>query len=270
MEQHYANETHQVLSKFLKKQKRIDVFLPPDYDANTNKTHNLVVMNDGQDAKALHIRPTLDKLHQENLIESTILVAVHASGRLHEYGTAGHPDYANRGDQAKAYTSFVLYELMPFLNHRYKIDRKPEAKAMLGCSLGGLSAFDIAWNHPNIFARVGVCSGSFWWRRHSANDDQAQIDRIIHSIVRHSNKKEGMKFWFQAGTHDETSDRNNNGIIDAIEDTLDLIAELVFKGYDNKTDIRYLEVEGGEHNQKTWAVVIPDFLMWTFGKDKNT
>lgn len=262
----YADATHELNSRFLKMRKRLDVFLPINYHEQPSQHFRLVVMNDGQDARSLQLRATLDRMHLNQEIHPTIIVAVHATQRIQEYGTSGHPDYANRGVKAKAYANFVAQELIPFVAHHYRIIKSPESMAIFGCSLGGLSAFDIAWNYPHVFGKVGVCSGSFWWRRHSKNDNLAQIDRIMHDIVRSSHKKEGVRFWFEAGTNDETSDRNHNGIIDSIEDTLDLIAELVIKGYDNQKDIRYLEIKGGEHNQHTWSLAIPDFLKWTFGQ----
>lgn len=73
----------------------------------------------------------------------------------------------------------------------------------------------------------------------------------MHNKIRNSEHKNGLKFWFECGTNDEKADRNNNGIIDAIEDTLDLIKELKLKGY-SENDIKYVEVEGGEHNFNTW------------------
>ncbi len=76
-----------------------------------------------------------------------------------------------------------------------------------------------------------------------------------------------MKFWFQAGTEDEKSDRNKNGIIDAIDDTLDLMKELRQKGYKNKLDMHYEEVEGGQHNYHTWSAVFPKFMVWAYGKE---
>ena len=72
-----------------------------------------------------------------------------------------------------------------------------------------------------------------------------------------------MRFWFQTGTLDESCDRNNNGVIDSIDDTLDLITELKLLGYGDE-DIKYLEVEGGKHHPKTWKGVLPDFLEWAF------
>ncbi|HEY9116817.1 MAG TPA: esterase family protein, partial [Roseivirga sp.] len=72
---------------------------------------------------------------------------------------------------------------------------------------------------------------------------------------------QGLKFWFEAGTKDEESDRNNNGIIDSIDDTLDLISALKRKGYTD-SDILYLEIEGGEHNFNTWSEAFPKFISW--------
>ena len=75
-----------------------------------------------------------------------------------------------------------------------------------------------------------------------------------------------LKFWFQAGTNDEKSDRNGNGVIDSIDDTLDLIVELTKKGYRPFHDIDYVETQEGEHNHNTWKKVMPEFLKWAFGR----
>jgi hypothetical protein len=82
--------------------------------------------------------------------------------------------------------------------------------------------------------------------------------------VRKGNYAKHLKFWFETGTEDETSDRNNNGIIDSIEDTTDLMDELVKKGYDRSKAIRYVEIKGGKHDQETWSTIMPDFLEWAF------
>ena len=55
-----------------------------------------------------------------------------------------------------------------------------------------------------------------------------------------------LKFFFECGALDEKADRNNNGVIDAIDDTLDLIKELKKKGY-TKNEIKYLQLVDGKH-----------------------
>jgi len=73
-----------------------------------------------------------------------------------------------------------------------------------------------------------------------------------------------LRLWFQTGTRDETADRDGNGVIDAIQDTTELIDELVAKGFQRGIDVAYRESEGGEHHESTWARVLPEFLQWSF------
>ena len=108
-------------------------------------------------------------------------------------------------------------------------------------------------------------SGSLWWRSEVFIPTDPDANRIIHEMIGNGSKKEGIRFWLQTGTNDETDDRNNNGVIDSIDDTLDLIKVLKQIGYEN-TAIKYVEVEQGEHNPDTWKKVVPDFLQFVYGK----
>jgi len=146
------------------------------------------------------------------------------------------------------------------------VDLHHEGNCIAGYSLGGLSALDIAWNNPQIFHKAGAFSGSFWWRKRELGAGYTEKDRIMHAVIRKSSIREGMKFWFEAGTDDEQADRNNNGIIDAIDDTLDLISELIIKGYKPYYDVCYYEVNGGKHNPETWGKAFPAFLTWAFSR----
>ena len=65
---------------------------------------------------------------------------------------------------------------------------------------------------------------------------------------------------------DEIKDRNQNGIIDSIDDTLDIIKELEIKGYENGKDIYYLELKDGRHDVETWGKALPVFLKWGWSK----
>jgi enterochelin esterase-like enzyme len=233
----------------------------------------VLYLNDGQDLAKLRLTSVLDSLYQKQAIQPFVLVAIYAGDRIQEYGTAARADYMNRGSKAGLYTDFVLTELLPYIKKRYRVSSEPTQSVFAGFSLGGLSAFDIVFHHPDKFSRAGVFSGSFWWRSKSTEDGyRDETDRIMHDLVRKGGHHRSLKFWFETGTEDETSDRNNNGIIDSIEDTTDLIDELVKKGYrwnrtaGQETDIRYVEIVGGKHNQDTWSQIMPDFLTWAFGK----
>ena len=213
--------------------------------------------------KAVRLVNTTEGLLQIGKIRKALIVAIYPKDRMQEYGTISTADYAGRGSLAKAYADFIIKELLPFLKERYKVKLNSKYNSFAGFSLGGLSALDLVWHHSDIFKKVGVFSGALWWRSAAFQEEAPDADRIIHETFAQSKKRNGLKFWLQTGTNDETSDRNNNGIIDAIDDTLDLIKVLKQLGYRNK-DIKYVEVEGGEHHPKTWAEVLPDFLIWAF------
>lgn len=252
-------------SKFLNNPFKIDIYLPPDYDASGADRFPLVFFNDGQDMKAVNLTKTLHRLFLEEKTPSFIVVGIHAGERMQEYGVAGYPDYKNRGSKAGRYAKFITTELLLFVRKNYRAETAPEHVSFGGFSLGGLSAIDIVWNYPHLFGAAGVFSGALWWRHteHIGHDPDAH--RILHENIAEDEIRPGLRFWFQAGTHDEPDDRNNNGIIDAIDDTLDLIEILVEKGY-QKPDIHYREVEGGNHHPRTWGEVMPEFLTWLFFK----
>ncbi|WP_460907295.1 alpha/beta hydrolase [Spirosoma areae] len=263
----------------LKRTVHLDIILPPGHQEwqgrSGGKSLPVLYLNDGQDLPRLHMTAVLDSLYKQQAIRPFVLVAIHAGDRIQEYGTAARADYMKRGGKAKLYTDFVLTELLPYIKNHYPVSADPAQSVFAGFSLGGLSAFDIVFHHPERFSKAGVFSGSFWWRSKSTEDGyRDETDRIMHDLVRKGKYHKQLKFWFETGTDDETSDRNNNGIIDSIDDTTDLIDELVKKGYrrDSKGrphDIRYVEIDGGKHNQETWTTIMPDFLAWAFGKSER-
>lgn len=254
-------------SKLLSRDTVVDILLPFQYEKGS-KHYPLLILNDGQDGEAIHLKATLEKLTHNKAIKDVIVVAVHAGDRMLEYGVANKADFQGRGSKAKNYTRFIMTELIPYLHYQYSISKLPEENCIAGFSLGGLSAVDIAWHHADYFGKVGAFSASFWWRSRDAKSRfySNYRDRIMHQTIRRGKFKAGLKFWFQTGLKDEHGDRDKNGVIDSIDDTLDLIVELTKKGYRPFHDIQYLELEHGEHNLKTWGEALPHFLTWAFGK----
>lgn len=256
------HEIRHVYSAELQRTVDVDVLMPIKFD----KKLPFLILNDGQDSEAVKVEDIFSELLSNELVHPFIIVSVYAGDRIQEYGVSGKHDYAKRGSKAKLYQSFIIKQLIPYLEHQFSVDIHHPLNCIAGYSLGGLSAFDIAWNNDDIFKKTGVFSGSFWWRKRALDKGYTDADRIMHTRIRKSSKKPKLTFWLQAGTHDETSDRNNNGIIDSIDDTLDIISELIKKDYKPYKDVVYYEMEGGEHNQKTWSKAMPVFLMWAFGK----
>lgn len=257
-----------LLSQFLERTVSLTILLPPQYESAPDGRYPVLYLNDGQDLERLGLARTLHRLYTENRLPPLVVVGIHANhDRIQEYGTAAQSDYKGRGSRAGQHSAFVVNELMPMIEKNYRVCTGPGDTAFAGFSLGGLSALDVVWHHPERFGKVGVFSGALWWRKRAYEqgyDDHH--DRIMHVQIREGTCRPGLKFWLQAGTDDEKEDRNGNGIIDAIDDTLDLMHELEGQGYRRDLDYRYLEVPHGQHNPETWGRVMPDFLEWAFGK----
>lgn len=258
-------KTESVLkSVYLKRDVELEFFIPEGLLGN--ETLNLLLINDGQDTEGLGLQQTLNQLYQNYKIEPLVVVAIKSSAdRLQEYGVGGHPDFLGRGSKAAAYTDFIIKELLPFV--QVEVDLPINGKrAFAGFSLGGLTAFDIAWNNDNYFDAIGVFSGSFWWRKKDLKDGYTDDDRILHQCIKATPSKPGLKFWLMTGTEDEKADRNRNFIIDSIDDTIDVIKELLIKGYKRPQDIAYYEMVGGTHDVPTWGKAMTPFLIWAFGR----
>lgn len=251
-------------SEYLERDVLVDFYLPNSVEHPDQMS--LLLINDGQDLPKMPFEEILNDLLERQEIEPVLCVGIHSGPeRKMEYGIAGRPDYKGRGAKAELYRKFVFNELMPHVRKTYNVPSFKE-KSFAGFSLGGLTALDIVWNQPEEFANVGVFSGSLWWRSKGYNEGyNNDKDRIMHQQIRNGNYYPWLKFFFECGALDEIADRNKNGIIDAIDDTLDMINELTKKGYDND-QIKYLELEDGQHDVATWARAFPAFLKWGWPK----
>ena len=251
-------------STHLQRTVTVDFYLP--VNVQYPEGMSLLLINDGQDMEKAGLENILQELGEENAVRPVLCVGIHAGEeRKMEYGTAGIPDFNGRGAKADLYTLFIFEELLPYIRNTYHVFSFRE-KMFAGFSLGALSALDIVWNHPHEFTGVGVFSGSLWWRtRDQLDEDYSdETDRIMHRQIRHGKAHAWLRFFFQCGALDEDKDRNKNGVIDSIDDTLDIIQELKNKGYTDK-NIYYLLLEDGRHDVESWGKALPYFLKWMFG-----
>ncbi|GAC1592145.1 MAG: hypothetical protein NVS3B19_13560 [Ginsengibacter sp.] len=251
-------------SSFLEREVKVDFYVPNGHSDKEN--YSLLLVNDGQDLITMNFKSILESFLESSPNTRIICVGIHCGpDRKNEYGTEGELDYKGRGDKAENYRRMIFDEMLPYIRKSTGIIEFKD-KSFCGFSLGGLSALDIVWNHPEEFLNVGIFSGSLWWRN-LCQDDPNYDDvehRIMHLRIRKGKLYPWLRFFFESGTLDEIADRNNNGIIDAIDDTLALIEELKKLGY-SENNIHYLEIPGGKHDVETWSKALPDFLKWCWG-----
>ncbi len=255
----------EIYSRHLQQHIKLTIISTPMPDDKSEM--NLLLLNDGQDVEQLKVKETLTELYKKKLIQPVIIVAIKATDRKDIYGVAGYPDYQNNGNKADKYADFIDNELYAFVKKKTGV-RKFNSVVLAGSSLGGLSAFDIAWNHADKIDKVGVLSGSFWWRDkdQTAADYSDDKNRIMLANTRSSRKKPHLKYWFYVGDKEETSDRDKDGIIDAVDDTKDLIGIIKNKNVCPPGDITFKESQEGKHAYESWSKVFPDFLIWAVGR----
>lgn len=243
-------ETIELQSELLKRSVRIDFYHSEHKVENGEFT--LMLVNDGQDLATMNFENILAAHSTEN---NLLVAGIHSSAdRSQEYGMSAGTNFEGMGARAALYERFVVDELLPFIRSRFHYLHFSNI-SFAGFSQGGLSAFDIAWNNPGIFSGAVVFSGSFWWR--SVDKQDKKYDpwqhRMMHRQVEESERRDGMKFFFSCGDHDEGEDRNRNGVIDSIDDTIDLMRLLIRKDYREGRDFFYMQVQNGRHDLKSWA-----------------
>ncbi len=242
--------------------REVRVYLPVEITATTP----VLVAFDGQNMDAWRLEEALAGLATGGRRVAPLVVAIPSGqDRLDEYGMAGTPDHAGRGKRAAEFQRFVMGSVLPAVRARYGITADPARTGVMGSSLGGLAAFDLAWRHPETFGFAGIFSGSLWWRGEDGPAAVRQASRLAHRLVRETHLPPGMlRLWFSVGTKEETDDRDGNGVIDAVQDTTELLDELEGKGWKRGRDLAYVLTVGGEHNEATWARVLPNFFDWVW------
>lgn len=239
--------------------REVRVFVPAELTAATP----VLVALDGQNMERWQLPEALAGLAAQGRAVPLVVAIASGNDRIEEYGLAGRPDYAGRGKLAADFQDFVTGVVLPVVRTKYGVEAAPARTGILGSSLGGLAAFDLAWRHPEVFGSAGIFSGSFWWRAEDGPAAVRQASRLAHRLVRESPRRAGtQRLWFSVGSAEEKDDRDGNGVIDAVQDTTELLDEMEKQGWRRGEDCHYLLVEGGEHNEAAWAQVLPGFLEW--------
>jgi enterochelin esterase-like enzyme len=256
-------ENIELKSRHLKRSVKIDLYHTDVHIKNCS----LLLVNDGQDLVKMNFNNIVKRLKLKPLV----VAGIHCGeDRKDEYGMSIGPDYKGWGAKAGAYERFIVKELMPFLRNRFSNIVFTDT-SFCGFSLGGLSALDVAWNHPEIFNMAAIFSGSLWWRSVDKNDKDYDpwVHRMMHKQIKESEFHKGFRFFFECGELDELEDRNKNGVIDSIDDTIDLMRILIRKGYHEGNDIHYLQMADGRHDVPSWAKALPVMLKWAYSQHRE-
>jgi predicted alpha/beta superfamily hydrolase len=246
-------------SKILGNRRDVLVYLPPGYRRSLRRRYPVLYLHDGQnvfDAATSFagvewgVDETAQRLIRHKLIEPLIIVAVANIGedRIHEYApTAGviepkdRPKKRSRG-LARIYGQFLIEELKPFIDRKYRTKPEAEFTGLGGSSLGGLATLAMGILFSETFTRLMVMSPSIWW-------DDFAIFRLVGILA----EKPPLKIWLDTGTAEP-----------GWEQARELCDCLIEKGWRLNHDLAYVEVSGARHGEAAWATRVEPALRFLF------
>ena len=149
-------------------------------------------------------------------------------------------EYDTLSDQ---YARFLETEILPEVGKEFNLRSDAEGRAISGISSGGICAFTVAWERPDLFSKVLSHVGSFTNIRHGDT---------YPGIIRKTNPPKKIRVFLQDGSGD-LDNANGNWPLGNQQ----MAAALKFKKYD------YDFVFGdGAHNGKQGGAILPDSLRW--------
>lgn len=170
----------------------IFIYLPIGYDdCSTNTRFPVLYVLDGEDAFSTlpfdgnpmtggwWLDKQLDLLTLDNATRPFIIVAI-PNGDFVSAAPLRKREYCPESIEMardSPFCHYLLHAIVPFVDSHYKTSTLPVDRVVLGFSMGGLLAFLLLWQAPEIFGKAISMSPSFWF--HDKNEFSA------YKVVRH-------------------------------------------------------------------------------------
>lgn len=227
-------------SKFLDNKRDVIVWLPQSYAANSKKRYPVLYMHDGGNL----FDPTTsfggvdwgideamtEGINDKRIREAIVVGIANTSERMSEY--TPFPDPKHKGGNGKNYARFIVEELKPVIDKKFRTLTDRDNTFVGGSSLGGLISLYIGVSHPKVFSGIIAMSPSIWWSNGG----------IIEWLLNNDLGAWQGRIWVDMGTREGD---------EAIEFSRKL-AEAVKKNLPEFKGLNYKEFSGGTHSEASW------------------
>lgn len=229
-------------SATLGNEREITVYLPPGYDDRDDRRYPVLYMQDGQNVfepqrafvpgQHWRLAEAADAVIGARAAAPMIIVAADHAGeqRIEEYTPGPDPKHPG-GGRADDYGAFLLGELKPGIDARFRTEPARTTTAVGGSSLGGLVSMHLALTRPEAFGGALVMSPSVWWGER----------RLLSEVAAFTGERP--RIWLDIGA------REGN---EAVADVRALDQQLRAKGW-SEADLRFHEDRRGDHSERAWA-----------------
>ncbi len=250
--------------------RNIDIWLPDSYDGKTK--FSVLYMHDGQmlydaqstwNKKAWEVDEIIAKLIQEGKIKNCIVVGIWNAGKFrhNEYfpqkpfesltplqqdtiykvnRSENNPLFSAKITSDK-YLKFIVKELKPFIDGKFKTKKGRKHTLMMGSSMGGLISMYAMCEYPKIFGGT-ACLSTHWTGTHTTHNNPIPA-AFINYLAENLPSPQSHKIYFDHGT------ATLDALYPAYQKQVDAL--MLRKGFTAKNWITEV-FEGEEHSEEAW------------------
>jgi enterochelin esterase family protein len=221
------------------------VYVPAQYDPRTPAC--VMVFQDGgsyMNPKGEFRVPTvLDNLIHQKKIPVMIGIFINPGVIVDPERKTKYPNRSFEYDTLSAqYAVFLEKEILPEVGKKYKLRQDAAGRGIGGISSGGICAFTVAWERPDLFSKVLSHVGSF---------TNIRGGDVYPGLIR-KEKKRNIRVYLQDGKKDLNNEHGNWWLAN-----LQMDSALKYRGY----DYQFVDGEGG-HSGNHGGAILPESLVW--------
>jgi len=256
--------------------RNVEVWLPPRYEQATSHLFPVVYMQDGQNlfnpqtsflGVDWGIDEAMGRLSAEQRVREAIVVGIwNTPKRAQEYMPQRPLERVNwaRMERLKLwrwvlrrpisdhYLQFLLKEVKPFIDERYRTLADRGNTFIMGSSMGALISLYAVCEYPHVFAGAG-CLSPHWPAARGIMVDY--LERDLPAAGHH-------KLYFDYGT------RTVDALYEPYQEEVDKVMRA--KGYRQGEDWLTLKFEGAEHGERAWRERVHIPLEFLVGREMKS
>ncbi len=254
-------------SKIFHNTRMLRVWLPANYGSpfNAHRSYPVLYLQDAQnlfdeatsDAGEWHVDETTEHLVGSFKIPPMMVVGIDYAGekRSSEYLPYADPHHEQydvpvpKELRGKDYATFLLTEVMPFIEKKYRVSRGAANTGIGGASYGAVISLYTVLQHPGIFGHVLVESPVL-----GVGDGQLLKDAEKATQL-------PQRMFVAVGTNETKDAEYNAQIVKSVEE-LQTILRKKGMGPDR---LKVVVEEGAVHNEAAWSRRLPEAMLFLYG-----
>lgn len=217
------------------------IYIPAQYKPENPAA--VMVFQDG--GGYLYAATAFDNLIHEGDMPVTVGIFINP-GRFADGRSNRSFEYDTLSDQ---YARFIRDEILPEVSKSVKLTDDPERRAICGASSGGICAFTVAWEMPDLFRKVLSHVGSF---TNIAAGPSLRAGGHNYAALLRKVPRKPLRVFLQDGSNDLDNEHGSWPLANQ-----EMAASLRYMGYDYRFDFGQ-----GFHSGNHGRAIMPDSLRW--------